>query len=43
MHIAATGGLAAHQSHKNRVLHGVYRMVAEDETQVIRVGYTWKF
>lgn len=36
-HIAATGGLAAHQSHQNRVLNGIYRMLEEDETQIIRV------
>ena len=36
-HIAATGGMAAHQSHKNRVFDGIYRMLEENETQIIRV------
>lgn len=36
-HIAATGGMAAHQSHKNRVFEGVYRMLEANETQIIRV------
>lgn len=36
-HIAATGGMAAHQSHKNRVFDGVYRMLEANETQIIRV------
>ncbi|MFG0259130.1 MAG: hypothetical protein ACF8LK_02165 [Phycisphaerales bacterium JB041] len=36
-HIAATGGMAAHQGHKNRVFDGIYRMLEENETQIIRV------
>lgn len=36
-HIAATGGMEAHLRHKNRVFDGVYRMLEENETQIIRV------
>lgn len=36
-HITATGGMAAHKSHKNRVFDGIYRMLEENETQIIRV------
>jgi hypothetical protein len=36
-YIEATGGLAAHQRQQDRTLEGVYRLVDQDETQIIRV------
>ncbi len=36
-HIQATGGLEAYQRQQDRVIEGIYRLLAQDETQIIRV------
>jgi hypothetical protein len=36
-HIEATGGLEAHLGHRNRVLHGIYKVVSTGEHQILTI------